>query len=640
MAEKFRKIVATPEEAAKKLRQKIAEKNPVEYIRARRTAKNAANQIDENAEIKDAAAIMGLRTAKGAAWLAAGGAQFLLMLARWLTLDNAALRKMEEKFAQLNVGKNKRGKPKKLSSFAKKYPNLSAHILWYFMLASLIGGGRAAVQYGPDLFQEQKEWRIDDQQDKDIGTYKAFLNKMRPITPFLIADLIAKEGVHVDQKTGLHTPYLDSRGVPTIGFGSTMLKDGSRVTMDTKPITTDEAYELARWHLEEGETYFVLYCYDVANDGVNITSTSEALGLSSIVYNAYSKLIEDPADKNHRARFDALRKLYEKYGYAVSDSAIQKCFAKYPVVSPTSFGTAWLGNADINTIADKLGGFLAGGRGLYWRRWLEAGLLTGDITPQMLLQCPANGMYEFFCVMGQKKSAFFTGDSDNRRVNKNTYTEFKKWLQNPVNKHGQSLKNWAKVGDYLPADILAFCSNGKCELGNDDFERLAQKREQITVKTYVIGYDAEYNNAIASYKLGEYAVAATRFEKMVQKYPDNALLRNDLAATYNKLGQYQDAIDQARVILHSIGDKSQYAAAQYNAGVAYEQLGDLRRALQNYELSVANGNKSVRDDVMRIRKKMKKQKITAFNYGTDNIKSNDVMFDMLDNAMRGKNNIA
>ena len=37
---------------------------------------------------------------------------------------------------------------------------------------------------------------------------------------------------------------------------------------------------------------------------------------------------------------------------------------------------------------------------------------------------------------------------------------------------------------------------------------------------------------------------------------------------------------------------------------------------------------------------MKKQKITAFNYGTDNIKSNDVMFDMLDNAMRGKNNIA
>ena len=43
MAEKFRKIVATPEEAAKKLRQKIAEKNPVEYIRARRTAKNAAN---------------------------------------------------------------------------------------------------------------------------------------------------------------------------------------------------------------------------------------------------------------------------------------------------------------------------------------------------------------------------------------------------------------------------------------------------------------------------------------------------------------------------------------------------------------------------------------------------------------------
>lgn len=79
--------------------------------------------------------------------------------------------------------------------------------------------------------------RADKQAEKQAqGTYKAFLNKMQPITPFLIADLIAKEGVHTDEN-GMHAPYRDSKGIPTIGFGSTVLKDGSRVTMNTPPIT-------------------------------------------------------------------------------------------------------------------------------------------------------------------------------------------------------------------------------------------------------------------------------------------------------------------------------------------------------------------------------------------------------------------
>ena len=620
MAENFRKTVAMPEQAAKKLRKIIEQKKPLRYVQAQRAKKNATGNGDKFATAKDAAAVTGLAAAQGMGWLAAGGAQFLLTLARWLTLDNAALRKMEEKFAKIDVGKNKHGRPKKMSAFAKKYPNLSAHILWYFMLASLIGGGRVATQYGPDLFQEYKEWKIDDQAENQArGTYKAFLDKMRPITPFLIADLIVKEGVHVDEN-GMHVPYRDSRGIPTIGFGSTMLKDGSRVTMDTPPMTTDEAYELARWHLEDGETYFVLYCYDVANDAVDINTTNEALGMSSVVYNAYSKLIENPRDKNHQMRFDELRKLYDEYGYAVPDSLVKNVFAKYPITDATSFGKAWLGHADINTVADKLGGFLAGGRGLYWRRWLEAGLLTGDITPQMLLDCPVNGMYEFFKVMGQKKSAFFTGDENNRRVNKKTYEVFKQWLENPKNERNQSLKNWPKVSNYLPSDILAFCSTGECALGNKEFAKLAENKAAVEKETYVIGYDEAYKNAIASYKTEQYTVAAMRFEKMVHDYPDNALLRNDLAATYNLLGRYDDAITQAREVLYRIADKSQYAAAQYNAGYAYERQGDFERALKNYELSVANGNRRVQNDVNRLRKKLKDKKMTAFNRGADNLK--------------------
>ena len=623
MAEKFRKVVATPEQAAAKLRKIIEKTHPEKYVRARRTEKNADGTTGRFPELNDTVAIMGLGTAKWTAWLAAGGAQFLLTLARWMTMDNVFLRKMENHFAGRNAGK--RRKTTKLSAIAKKYPNASAHILWWLGLAAVAGGGYFGTEIAPEVITQVKEWqnardaeRWAEQEAQ--GTYRAFLNKIRPITPFIIADLIAKEGVHLDEH-GLHKPYRDSKGVATIGFGSTVLKDGSRVTMDTAPITTEEAYELARWHLEEGETYFVLYCYDIGLQNVDVNTTSEAFGMSSIMYNTYADIIEKPDDENYQNRFGELRKLLDEYGYAVSDEQVRHVFDKYPVTNLTSFGDAWINDSDANMMADKLGEFLAGGRGMQWRRWLEAGLLTGKITPQMMLDCPANGMYEFYKYMGKKKSAFFTGAVNSRQVNLDTYEIFQQWLKNPVDEKGHSLTKWNKVGDCLPGDILAYCQSGECKFDNKDFNKHIDKRKKVELETYTLGYDAQYKNAIAQYNAGEYAGAAQSFQDMIKKYPNNALLHNDLAATYNKLGQYNDAVQQAREILHRIGDKSQYAAAQYNAGVAYEQLGDYDRALMNYKLSVKNGNSRVANDVARVQK-MIRGKTIAFHDAADKLNVN------------------
>ena len=623
MAEKFRKVVATPEQAAAKLRKIIEKTHPEKYVRARRTEKNADGTTGRFPELNDTVAIMGLGTAKWTAWLAAGGAQFLLTLARWMTMDNVFLRKMENHFAGRNAGK--RRKTTKLSAIAKKYPNASAHILWWLGLAAVAGGGYFGTEIAPEVITQVKEWqnardaeRWAEQEAQ--GTYRAFLNKIRPITPFIIADLIAKEGVHLDEH-GLHKPYRDSGGVATIGFGSTVLKDGSQVTMDTAPITTEEAYELARWHLEEAETYFVLYCYDVGLQNVDVNTTSEAFGMSSIMYNTYADIIEKPDDENYQNRFGELRKLLDEYGYAVSDEQVRHVFDKYPVTNLTSFGDAWINDSDANMMADKLGEFLAGGRGMQWRRWLEAGLLTGKITPQMMLDCPANGMYEFYKYMGKKKSAFFTGAVNSRQVNLDTYEIFQQWLKNPVDEKGHSLTKWNKVGDCLPGDILAYCQSGECKFDNKDFNKHIDKRKKVELETYTLGYDAQYKNAIAQYNAGEYAGAAQSFQDMIKKYPNNALLHNDLAATYNKLGQYNDAVQQAREILHRIGDKSQYAAAQYNAGVAYEQLGDYDRALMNYKLSVKNGNSRVANDVARVQK-MIRGKTIAFHDAADKLNVN------------------
>jgi len=56
--------------------------------------------------------------------------------------------------------------------------------------------------------------------------------------------IILSEGM-VRNSLGLHKPYLDHLGVPTIGHGSTMIF-GKKVTMKTGPISDDSAKFLLR----------------------------------------------------------------------------------------------------------------------------------------------------------------------------------------------------------------------------------------------------------------------------------------------------------------------------------------------------------------------------------------------------------
>lgn len=549
---------------------------------------------------------------KGSALVGMGLVEFMMQIGRVVALDNKLMRRLEKKLSEIQVGKDKDGNEKKFQSFVKRNPNMSAVAIWWAMLGMLIGGGSAIVNNKKsDKKDINTEFVLsDDETDEEFvaGTYGAYFDNIRTITPFLIADLIAKEGVHTN-KNGMHVPYLDSRGVWTIGFGSTMLKDGRRVSQNTHPITNEEAYELARWHLEEGETYFCMYCYDVAYSTIGINDVGQAFAIGSIIYNSYTKLIENPDSKNCKERFAILRQLYKEYGRAVTDEMVINAFNKYPVNDMTSFGTVWLGGDDKSVVADKLGGFLAGGRGLYWRRWLEAGLLTGDVTPQMLLDCPINGVYDFFKCMGQEKSAFFIKDKyGNMRVNRDTYDKFRDWLKNPVSDDGASLAGWACVRDYMPPVALEACDGKVCELGAKASKKQIARQKKVARGVYVLNYTMAYGAAVAAYNSGDYESAAKQFEALVAQNPDNALLYNDLAATYNRLGRYDDAILQAQKILCDIGDKSQYAAAQYNAGFAYEHKGDLVRALKNYKLSVANGNKRVAQDVNRVANILNKQK--------------------------------
>ncbi len=641
MTEAFKKIVNAPHKAFGRARKKIAAMQP--------------------------------QTKKGGAARVAGVAltgmfQFLLWAAKYVALDNHLTRGMEQKLGNMTVGKNKKGRDKKLAAFAKKYPNLSSHMLYYMMLGGLIAGAPKAFDkvFGDEenVAPTETVIGIDAPAARvfEANTYGAYMAKMEPVTPYLISQLIVQEGVRMNDK-GMHVVYDDydgsvmrpgekAKGVATIGFGSTKLKDNTSVSSNTPPITSAEAYELARHHLEVGETYFVMYCYEVGTGNVHIDSTKKALMLGSMLYNLGSQLIEEADDKNHRARFAELRQLYAQYGFGVSDDTVRQLFEKYPVRAPTSFGKILLGMNKKEKLGDCAGMYLkAGGKlapGLVWRRWLEAGLLSGDIKPQELLDIPVDGMPEFYKLMckevgGDKKKAFFVGGPRNRRVNRATYANLHKWIKNPVDRHGRSMANSRKIGDVLPQNVVDMCRSGQCELGNmmavirpqeerADSVKRGDSDQKISVEeaTYVIGYDKMYADAVSSFRARDYMQAARRFEDMIEKFPGNALLHNDAAATYNMLGDYDKAIVHARVVLHEIGDKSQYGAAQYNAGFAYEKKGDLQKALANYKLALANGNRRVQKDINRVTKQIqkrgrvrgKKALRTAYMQGAEKLENN------------------
>ena len=107
MSEKFREKVAIPEQVAANLRKFIEKKKPVQYIRDKRSKKDEDGIKERYPKLRDNAAIGFLGLAKGTAWLAAGGSQFLLTLARWLTMDNKYMRQIENKIQEMKVKKNK-----------------------------------------------------------------------------------------------------------------------------------------------------------------------------------------------------------------------------------------------------------------------------------------------------------------------------------------------------------------------------------------------------------------------------------------------------------------------------------------------------------------------------------------------------
>lgn len=426
-----------------------------------------------------------------------------------------------------------------------------------------------------------------NQKEMNFGEYKKML---APITPYIMLELILNEGIKLDDTGTKCVPYQDSRGIWTIAFGVTTTSDGKKVSKNTKPIPIERAWDESIHFLESRETYFLMYCYDVGCPNLRMDTPARLCAYASVFYNAGTKLMEEPSDKNHRERNETLRKLYQEYGDNVTPEMVRECFAKYPIVAPRSFGECAINGAPDRELADVLGLYVRGGRGLWTRRWLEGQIMMGNVNPAEFLNLPIQATYEFFLMQGGKRNVFWSGKDKDTKINMKTLPAFNTWLANPVTRDGKTPFRGQSIGQLLnkmnPEILKLFEQNNGTFAPVPYLDKKAGDGYKVA--------DSLYFLANADFMAGDYAAAAQKFKTLALKNPKDAQIFNDLAATYNKMGAYKDALSVIDFILNKIKDKSAFAAAYYNAGVAREGMGEYDKALINYRKAIENGNKSSR----------------------------------------------
>ncbi len=107
-----------------------------------------------------------------------------------------------------------------------------------------------------------------------------------------------------------------------------------------------------------------------------------------------------------------------------------------------------------------------------------------------------------------------------------------------------------------------------------------------------------YKDALKEYEAGNYEKALAGFQQLRANGYDGADLRCDIALTHYHLGHYQECIDECRAVLET-GEKYLYPRANYNAGKAYEAMGNYERANINYKLSLDRAKKLELNDTLQ-----------------------------------------
>ncbi len=541
--------------------------------------------------------------AKGTKKLANGVKQFLFWVPPYQPLDNNVLKQKQDRPISTKIEK----KQKIENNVLNKRSNLK-----YFLLASIIvGGGLLFQNKGSDKEKEEPETDI-----KKVVVVKE-KKTLDVVIPKKLKDFTGKN-VQVKNVTEKQQDFIKKflenhwneiviavteletfRAVPVVHSGESRPTAGPGLTYkyyyDKDGVLCRTVYGKVRQELSKQEMYEQLKMH--------------------LVFETLPWLYGITEDKKltDRQMVAIIMAGYQMPGHMKSIvNKLQSAKTEQEVAD------AFLVNLD--SMSSK---FRDGTRK---RRWWCAAYATGRMTEYDFLDLKCDG----FSNVKTKDNMFF---QNGHFIMADSVIAYAKDCVDKVQKE--------KVVDFLAdfqigRDVLAV-TNG------DAYFKLRAYGNEID---YLQAQEEYYQNscakALALIKDKKYAKARDMYLDLIDQFPKHIGLQNDLAFVYNEMGRYQDAIKLSRKVIFSKGaTKGEIAAANYNAGVAYEKQGNLERALANYKLAAEKGGTTVaKNAVERLEKQIadnqvaekqgaEKQKKTAFNQGIQNIRKKNARSDLL-----------
>lgn len=141
-----------------------------------------------------------------------------------------------------------------------------------------------------------------------------------------------------------------------------------------------------------------------------------------------------------------------------------------------------------------------------------------------------------------------------------------------------------QITQYMPKGGHSVRQIIESEVADANTRAALLKYDSHSINYIDVKAEQDYQKAMERYAADDYNGALAILQNIVDQGFDGADIHNDMAITQYHLGHYDDCIAECRKVLNT-GETEFYAAANYNAGMAYEKKGDLDRALINYKLA-------------------------------------------------------
>ncbi|MBD5388736.1 tetratricopeptide repeat protein [bacterium] len=525
MAQRFQKIVGAPQHTFERARKKITAWHP-------RTPVGHVGRL---------VGISGT-----------GIFEFLLWAVKYATLDNPMLRDMEDKIRNLQT-----------NSIWWRHPNLSAHVLWWFMLGGVVLSAwpqSDEMEEGTEPFYETHNSATDvpPVAEKKFAGFclnpldqQAWRADVMGVHPYVLAHIISSEGF-------IERAYDDNAGNGTLTLGSGFTIDHAAHRAFAQQILGRRIGNWARIDVDENRVLVSEWLRQVIYPNIQQNLTRPVDGRLFVI------LAVAAYNKGHNI-------------YAPGNSG-------YPVIQAINAGKS------VDEIANAYVRAFAGPRGTRWPGLINkygvcALYYKGNISDGAILASVAEAPYRLEKHIRQNRGRLVTYDGSGEDARPNGVIDHKKMdsLLMMVPKHKTKGTLQDTVGTYLNAAQCDAISRGVLAGADACFHDFMPKKTAERLSRS----DALNITGEELYFDKKYSAAIKKFQAALDKDPRNYIAYANMVICYCKMGRPERGL---AVMQNLMG-----------TGLYTDMPGDMRGAMY-YGAAlcrVALGDAATRDDVRR-----------------------------------------